>query len=136
SCSAQCCESVPAIWSEVEYSPSSFSRMPESRGSTSARNCSGGKPPHLRLQSHLWPMAQILRFTSLGSVMPQRVAATMSQCSRAETSSERLEGLWRSQWRSFENPHSEEYTPPHQLIASNPCRRAACVISAASPFAR
>ena len=28
-------------------------------------------------------MAQTLRFTSFGSVMPQSVAATMSQCSKA-----------------------------------------------------
>ena len=35
-------------------------------------------------------MAQMLRFTSLGSVMPQSVAATMSQCSKALANSTAL----------------------------------------------
>ena len=47
----------------------------------------------LGFHSHLWPIAQTLRLTFLGSVMPQSVAATMSQCSKAETNSRRLSGL-------------------------------------------
>ena len=46
-------------------------------------------------------MAQTLRFASLGSVMPLSVAATMSQCSKAEANWLRLSGLWRSQWKQF-----------------------------------
>ena len=72
------------------------------------RNSSGGRPPRARFHIHLWPMAQTLRFTFFGSVMPQSVAATMSQCSKAEANCPRLSGLWRSQCSSLENPHSEE----------------------------
>ena len=43
-----------------------------------------------------------------GSVMPQSVAATMSQCSRAVTKRSRLPGLWRSQCSSLAKPHSWE----------------------------
>src|SRR6266702_334828 len=57
SLSAQQGESVPAIWSEVAYSPSNFSRTPVSSGSTFVRNSSGGKPPSLAFQSHLCPIA-------------------------------------------------------------------------------
>ena len=78
-----------------------------------AQERSDGRPPRAGFHSHLWPMAQTLRFTFLGSVMPHSVAATMSQCSNAETNSERFAGLCRSQCSSFEKPHSEEYTPPH-----------------------
>ena len=42
---------------------------------------------------HLWPMAQTLRFAFRGSVMPQSVAATMSQCSKAETNFARCVGV-------------------------------------------
>src|SRR5437016_8641889 len=112
SLSAQQGESLPAIWSELRYSPSNFSRTPVSSGSTLIKNSSGGKPPSFAFHSHLCPMAQMLRFTCFASVMPHNVAATMSQCSNAETNSERLAGLWRSQCSSLENPHSEEYTPP------------------------
>jgi hypothetical protein len=62
-------------------------------------------------------MAQTLRFAFRGSVIPQSVAATMSQCSKAEANSARFAGLCRNQCKSFENPHSDEYTPPHQSIA-------------------
>ncbi len=48
------------------------------------RKACGGRPPHLGFHIHLWPMAQALRLTSAGVVMPARVAATMSQCSKAE----------------------------------------------------
>src|ERR1039458_2472518 len=75
---------------------------------TFIRKLSGGRPPSCRFHSHLCPMAQTLRFTFLGSVMPQSVAATMSQCSNAETNSVRAAGLWRSQCRSLEKPHSDE----------------------------
>src|SRR5205809_1146793 len=134
SLSAHLGASVPANWSEVAYSPFSFSRTPANNGSTLVRNESGGKPPNWKFQSHLCPAAQTLRFTFPGSVMPHSVAATMSQCSKAETSSARLEGLCRSQCKSFEKPHSDEYTPPHQFRASSPSRCAVSVISAASPF--
>ena len=63
--SAQCGESVPAIWSEVAYSPSSFSRTPASSGSTLTRNSPAAGRPEPRFHSHLWPMAQMLRFTFL-----------------------------------------------------------------------
>src|SRR6266852_2865999 len=109
--SAQQGESFPAIWSEVRYSPSNFSRTPASKGSTLVKNSSGGKPPSFAFQSHLCPMAQMLRLTCFTSVTPHSVAATMSQCSNAETNAERLAGLWRSQCSSLENPHSEEYSP-------------------------
>ena len=117
--SAQNGESVPAICSEVAYSPCNFSRTPLSSGSTFARNSSGGRPPSFAFHSHLCPIAQMLRFTFLGSVMPQRVAATMSQCSKAETNWPRFSGLCRSQCSSFENPHSDEYTPPHHSMTSS-----------------
>src|ERR1039458_9504774 len=120
SSAAQCAESRPAIWSEVAYSPPSFSRTPDNNGSTLTRNSSGGRPPSFGFQSHLWPMAHTLRFTRLGSVMPQSVAAIMSQCSKAETNSERFSGLCRNQCRSFEKPHSDEYTPPHHWIPPTP----------------
>ena len=68
--------------------------------------------------------------------MPHSTAATMSQCSSAVTSLPRLSGLWRSQCSSFEKPHSEEYTPPHQSMASSFRWRAVSVISAASRQAR
>ena len=66
------------------------------------------RPPSCGLYIHLWPMAQMLRGTSAALVKPQSVAVTMSQFSKAVTNCERLSGLFRSQWRSFENPHSEE----------------------------
>ena len=53
-------------------------------------------------------MAQTLRAIWLGSVTPQSVAATMSQCSSAVTNFGRSSGLWRSQCSSFDQPHSEE----------------------------
>ena len=76
------------------------------------------KAAQLAFHIHLWPIAHVLRFTFFGSVMPHSVAATMSQCSNAETNSSRLSGLCRSQCSSFENPHSDEYTPPHHSTAS------------------
>ena len=105
---AHSAERWPAMWFEVRQSPASFSRTPSSRGSSVERNCCGGRPSHLGLHIHLWPMAQALRLTSAGEVMPQRVAATMSQCSKAEANCSRLSGLWRSQWRSLAKPHSCE----------------------------
>ena len=119
---AQAEQSWPAIWSEVANSPSSWLRTPRNRGSTLTRKLSGGRPPSCAFHSHLCPMAQTLRFTLPGSMMPHRVAATMSQCSKAETNSDRFSGLWRSQCRSLENPHSDEYTPPHHWMASSPSR--------------
>ena len=64
--------------------------------------------PVARFHSHLCPIAQTLRLTFFGSVMPHSVAATMSQCSKAEANSDLLSGLCRSQCSSLENPHSEE----------------------------
>ena len=136
SCSAHSADRCPARWSEVAYSPCSFSRTPVSSGSTVTRKSSGGSPPSEAFHIHLWPMAQTLRFPFFASVMPHSVAATMSQCSKAETNSPRFPGLCRSQCSSFEKPHSEEYTPPHHSMASSFSRRAASVISAASAFAR
>ncbi len=72
------------------------------------RSSSLGKPPSCLFHNHLCPIAQMLRLTFFGSVMPQSVAATMSQCSKADSNAERCAGLWRSQCSSFENPHSEE----------------------------
>ena len=66
---------------------------PPSSGSTAARNSSGGKPPQRGFHSHLWPMAQTLRVTPRGSVMPQSVAATMSQCSSAVAKRVALVGI-------------------------------------------
>ena len=134
--SAHSGDNFPASWSEVAYSPCSFSRTPANRGSTFTRKSSGGNPPSLAFHSHLWPMAQMLRFTFAGSLMPHRVAATMSQCSIADANSPRFSGLCRSQCSNFEKPHSEEYTPPHHSIASSFSRCAAAVISSASPLAR
>ncbi len=68
--------------------------------------------------------------------MPASVAATMSQFSKALAKADRLSGLWRNQCSSLANPHSAEYTPPHQSIAANPWLRAAAVISSASCLAR
>ena len=79
-----CGERWPARWSEVRYSPPSFSRMPSKSGSSLERKDCGGRPPHLGFHIHLWPMAQTLRLTLAGSVTPHSVAATMSQCSKAE----------------------------------------------------
>src|SRR5271165_7689823 len=118
--SAQYGDSVPVILSEVSYCPASFARTPDSSGSNFTKNSSEGSPPRSACHSHLCPIAQMLRFALLGSVTPHNVAATMSQCSNALANSPRLSGLWRSQWSSFANPHSEEYTPPHHRIASNP----------------
>src|SRR6266496_1063161 len=126
--SAQDGESVPATVSDVAYSPSNFSRTPASNGSTLVRNSSGGKPSSFAFHSHLCPMAQMLRFAFLGSVMPLSVAATMSQCSNADAQSSRFSGLWRDQSRSLENPHSEQYTPPHHSMASSFSLCAAAVI--------
>ena len=53
-------------------------------------------------------IAHALRFTLPGSVIPQSVAATMSQFSKAEAKRPRFSGLLRSQWSSFEKPHSDE----------------------------
>ena len=64
-------------------------------------------------------MAQMLRGACAGSVMPHSSTATMSQCSSAVTKRSRLSGFRRSQCSSFENPHSEEYVPPHHSIASS-----------------
>ena len=75
---------------------------------TRSRNSSGGSPPRARFHIHLWPMAQTLRETCAGSVMPQRTAATISQCSSAVAKRARLSGLWRSQWSSLAKPHSLE----------------------------
>jgi hypothetical protein len=72
------------------------------------RKESGGRPPSDAFHIHLWPIAHTLRGARSGSVMPQSVAATMSQCSSAVTNRDRLSGLCRSQWSSFEKPHSEE----------------------------
>jgi len=108
SCFAQSADKWPARRSEVAYSPSSFSRTPASNGSTFVRNFSGGRPPSEAFHIHLCPAAQTLRLTFFASEMPHSVAATMSQCSNAETHSPRLPGLCRSQWSSFEKPHSEE----------------------------
>ena len=90
--------------SEVRYSPASFARMPSKSGSTELRNSCDGSPPHFGFHIHLCPMAQALRGASAGDVMPQRVAATISQCSNAEARRSRLSGLWRSQCRSFAKP--------------------------------
>src|SRR2546425_12010683 len=68
----------------------------------------GREAPSEVFHIHLWPIAQMLRLTFFASVMPQSVAATMSQCSKAEMNFERLAELWRSQWRSLEKPHSDE----------------------------
>src|SRR5580704_7286077 len=111
--SAQKTESFPAIWSDVTHAPASFSLTPANKGSTLTRNSSEGRPPRSGFHSHLCPIAQTLRFTLPGSVIPQSVAAAMSQCSKAETKSARFDGLWRSQCNNFEKPHSDEYTPPH-----------------------
>src|SRR5882672_8533109 len=108
SCSAHRPDSVPAIWSDVAYSPFNFSRTPTSNGSTEIRNLSGGNPPSCRFHNHLCPMAQTLRLTCFGSVIPHKVAATISQCSNAEANAPLFPGLWRSQCSSFENPHSDE----------------------------
>ena len=76
-------ESVPAMESEVRYSPPILSRIPSKSGSTLERNDCGGRPFHFGFHIHLCPMAQMLRFTLAGSVTPESVAATMSQCSSA-----------------------------------------------------
>src|SRR5213075_975683 len=112
------------------------SRPSASRGSTFVRNFSGGYPPSEAFHIHLWPIAQMLRLTFFASVMPHSVAATISQCSNAETNSARFPELCRNQCSSLEKPHSDEYTPPHHSMASNFSRCAASVISAASAFAR
>ena len=88
--------------------PPSLPRTPASSGSTAARNSSGGRPPSAAFHIHLWPMAQTLRGTSAGSVMPHSTAATMSQCSSAVAKRARFSGLWRSQCSSLAKPHSEE----------------------------
>src|SRR5580700_10161414 len=101
-------DSLPAILSEVAYSPCSFSLTPANNGSTFTRNSSDGRPPSSGFHSHLCPIAQMLRLAFCGSVIPQRVAAAISQCSNAEANSARFAGLWRNQCNSFEKPHSEE----------------------------
>src|SRR5690348_13086904 len=106
--------------------------MPASKGSTSEKNASQGNPPREAFQSHLWPMAQMLRDTREESRCPVRTAATISQCSRAVPRFLRLSGLLRNQCRSLAKPHSEEYTPPHQSICLTPFVRATEVIRAAS----
>jgi len=132
SCSTQCGDNVPASVSEVAYSPSSFSRTPASRGSTFVQDCSGGNPPSEAFHNHLWPIAQMLRFTFFGSLTPQSVSATMSQCSNADANCGRFSGLCRSQRSSFEKPHSDEYTPPYHWMASSPSRCAASVAPGAA----
>ena len=91
--SAQRGDNVPAILSEVAYSPSNFARTRASKGSTFTRKLSGGRPPSAGFHIHLCPIAHTLRFTRAGSVMPQSVAATMSQCSNALANCSRLPGL-------------------------------------------
>src|SRR5579872_210027 len=105
---AQSDDRPPAIWSDAACSLSNFARMPAKRGSTLARNVSGGSPPRAAFHIHLWPIAQMLRFTFLGSDTPQRVAATISQCSNALAKLSRLSGLYLNQCSSLENPHSDE----------------------------
>jgi hypothetical protein len=53
-------------------------------------------------------MAQALRFACLGSAMPQSVAATMSQCSKALAKAARFSGLCRRKCSSLAKPHSWE----------------------------
>jgi hypothetical protein len=124
------------MWSEVRYSPASFSRTPSSSGSTRERKSCGGSPPQRGFHIHLCPMAQTLRRAFDGSAMPARVAATMSQCSNALAKRARLSGLWRRKCSSLANPHSWEYTPPHHSMASSLSAWACAVISCASLVAR
>ena len=86
-------DKVPAILSEVAYSPCNFVRTPLSRGSTFARKLSGGRPPSAGFHIHLCPIAQTLRFACAGFLIPQSVAATMSQCSNALANFSRFSGL-------------------------------------------
>src|SRR5262249_26767435 len=130
--SAQTRSRCPASLSLVSYLPFSLSRTPLSNGSTDARNSSGGSPPKELFHIHLCPIAQTERGTVEASVCPQSTAATMSQCSNALTNCERFSGLWRSQCKSFENPHSDEYVPPHHSMTSSFSSCAVLVMSAAS----
>ena len=72
------------------------------------RKSSGGNPPFDSLHSHLCPIAHTDRGTFSALVSPESTAATMSQCSSAVANRPRLSGLWRSQWSSLANPHSDE----------------------------
>ena len=92
----------------VAYTPPILARTPASSGSTATRKSSGGRPPSCSFHIHLCPMAQMLRGTAAGSLMPHRTAAAMSQCSSAVAMRSRLAGLWRSQCSSLAQPHSEE----------------------------
>ena len=83
----------PARRSEVANRPVIFLRTPDSSGSTAVRKLSGGSPPSAALHIHLWPIAQTLRGTFAGSVIPHSTAATMSQCSNAVTNRPRFPGL-------------------------------------------
>ena len=57
-------------------------RSHRAAGRRRSRKSSGGKPPSDSFHIHLWPIAQTLRVTLAGSLMPQSVAATMSQFSK------------------------------------------------------
>ena len=106
-CSAQSGVRWPAIWSDVAYVPSSFSRTPARSGSTATRKSSGGKPPEFvphPFVAHGADGALDLRRIA----EPVNTAAAISQCSSAVAKRERFAGLWRSQCSSFEKPHSEE----------------------------
>ena len=101
-------ERWPAIWSEVAYSPCSFSRTPASKRIDFDEKFLGRQAAELGVPHPFVAHRADAAFTLRGSVMPQSVAAAMSQCSKAVTNCARFSGLCRSQCSSFEKPHSEE----------------------------
>jgi len=116
------------------------SRLPASpryvkQGSSFEKNACGGKPPSAGSTATYAHRANTaLHFTGCGD-------ATKC-CSHHIAVFERgakpvaLVGVMAQPVEQFREPHSLEYTPPHQSIASSLSRCAASVISCASCLAR
>ena len=123
----------PAIWSEVRSARRVSRARRRAADRRAARKSSGGRPPSAAFHIHLWPMAQMLRGTCAGSVMPQSTAATMSQCSSAVTKRVALVGIVAQPVQQLgEAPLA---TNRRRRTSRSPpacCACAAAVISAAS----
>src|SRR5664279_5254223 len=84
----------------------------------------------------LCPAAHRLLFSLRGSVSPVRSAENQSQCSTQENAAVRTSSSTRRTWRIFAQNHSDEYTPPSNLVKSVPPHdRASRLISSASTTA-
>ena len=80
----------------------------------------------------MWPAAQMQRIASRGRLTPASTAGTKSASSIQLSAASKTSGATFRQRQTFDQNHSEEYTPPIGARYCGACRRAVSVIAAAS----